>query len=124
MVITFDLPRWLKASRLVFEKGMPVIVRLAGFHTMNSFLGCVGYIMAHSGLEDLMRLVYSGDATQIMDGGSYYKALRAHFLLDFIRAERLHDFDLHLAIVAKMLPIFATAGRGKYSKALRLSLEQ
>ena len=49
---------------------------------MNSFLGCVGYIMAHSGLEDLMRLVYSGDATQIMDGGSYYKALRAHFLLD------------------------------------------
>ena len=42
----------------------------------------------------------------------------------FIRAERLHDFDLHLAIVAKMLPIFAAAGRGQYSKALRLYLEQ
>ena len=28
----------------------------------------------------------------------------------FIRAERLHDFDLHLAIVAKMLLIFAAAG--------------
>ena len=43
---------------------------------------------------------------------------------DFIRAERLHDFELHLAIVAKMLPIFAAAGRGQYSKALRLYLEQ
>ena len=28
MVITFDLPLWLKASRIVLEKGMPVIVRL------------------------------------------------------------------------------------------------
>ena len=43
---------------------------------------------------------------------------------DFIRAERLHDFDLHLAIVAKVLPIFAAAGQGQYSKALRLHLEQ
>ena len=135
--------------------------------------------MADSGLEDLMRLVYPGDVTHIMDGGSYYKALRANFLIDcalccylfedkiaeedledmasyiakcsneklgvtyktrvvqelserikkkfemlssnsrtaalwttyhgficlikdFIRAERLHDFELHFAIVAKM----------------------
>ena len=55
MVITFDLPLWLKASRIVLEKGMPVIFRLGGFHTL---LGCVGYIMADSGLEDLIRLVY------------------------------------------------------------------
>ena len=43
---------------------------------------------------------------------------------DFIRAEWLHDVDLHLAIVAKMLLIFAAAGRGQYSKAVRLYLEQ
>ena len=53
----------LKASRIVLEKGMPVIVRLGGFHTPKSFLGCVGYIMADSELEDLMRLVYPGDFT-------------------------------------------------------------
>ena len=159
--------------------------------------------MAESAIEDLMRLVYPGDVTHIMDGISYYKALRAHFLIDsalccyvfknviteedlvdmacyiakfsndklgvnhknqvvqdvseriktkfeklswdsrisalwatyhgficlikekyFIRAERLHDFDLHLAIVAKMLTIFVAAGRGQNSKALRLYLEQ
>ena len=43
---------------------------------------------------------------------------------DFIRAEWLHDFNLHLAIEAKMLPIFAAAGRGQYSKALQLYFEQ
>ena len=31
--------------------------------------------MADSGLEDLLRLVYPGDVTHIMDGESYYKAL-------------------------------------------------
>ena len=72
MVITFDLPLWLKASRIFLEKGMPVIVRLGGFHTLKSFLGCVGYIMADSGLEDLMILVYPRDVTHIMDGGRYY----------------------------------------------------
>ena len=40
MVITFDLPLWMKASRIVLEKGMPVIDRLGDFHTLKSFLGC------------------------------------------------------------------------------------
>ena len=41
-----------------------------------------GYIMAEYGLEYLMRLVYPWDVTHIMDSESYYKALRAHFLID------------------------------------------
>ena len=62
---------------------MSVIVRLGGFHTvLKSFLGCVGYIMAESGLEDLMRLVCPVDVTHIMDSESYYKALRVHFFID------------------------------------------
>ena len=84
MVITFDLPLWLKTSRIILEKGIPVIVRLGDctVYTLKSFLGCVGYIMAECAIEDLMRLVYPGDVTHIMDGKSYYKALRAHFLID------------------------------------------
>ena len=61
---------------------MAVIVRLGGFHTLKSFLGCIGYIMADSGIEDLIGIHYSGDVTHIMDGSSYYKSLRAHFLID------------------------------------------
>ena len=172
---------------------MPIVVRIGGFHTLKSFLGCIGYIMADSGLEELIKLVYPGDVTHISDGGSYYKALRAHFLIDaafccfileekvnddelvdlegyidkcvnknlgvnfktkyiqdlsekmnqllknlfsnsrtaalwvtyhnmitlvkdFIRAERLHAYNMHLSAVALMLPYFAAAGRGSMQK--------
>ena len=55
MVITFDLLLWQKANRIVLEKGMPIVVRLGGFHTLKSFLGCIGYkFMAVSGLEELV----------------------------------------------------------------------
>ena len=98
MVITFDLPLWLKASRIVLEKGMPVIVRLGGFHTLKSFLGCVGYIMADSGLEDLMRLVYPGDVTHIMDGGFLIDcALCCYLFEDKIAEEDLEDMASYIA---------------------------
>lgn len=32
---------------------------------------------------------------------------------DFIRAERMHNFELHLSTTSKMLPYFAAAGRGQ-----------
>ena len=41
----------------------------------------------------------------------------------FIRAERLHDWDLHLPTVVDTLPIFAAAGHGQYAKGGRLYLE-
>ena len=40
---------------------------------------------------------------------------------DFIRAERLSDFKLHLVTPAKMLPTLAAAGHGQYAKAIRLT---
>ena len=56
MIITFDLPLWIKATRIVLETEMPIVVRIEGFHTHKSFLGCIGYIMADSGLEELKKL--------------------------------------------------------------------
>ena len=61
---------------------MRIVVRLGGFHTLKSFLGCIGCIMTDSGSEELMKLLYSGDVTHISDGRSYYNASRAHFLID------------------------------------------
>ena len=40
---------------------------------------------------------------------------------DFIRAERLSDFKLHLVTPAKMLPTLAAAGHGQYAKAIILT---
>ena len=84
IIITFDLPLWVKAMRIVLEMKMPVIVRLGGFHLLKSYLGCIGYIMKDSGLEELVQLIYPGSESieHIMSGGAYYKALRVHFLID------------------------------------------
>ena len=43
---------------------------------------------------------------------------------DFIRAERLHDYNMRLSALALMLPYVAASGRGKYANTLRLHLEQ
>ena len=55
--------------------------------------------MADSGLEELIKLSYFEDVTHISDGRSYYKALRAHFLIDaalfcFIMEENVYDDEL------------------------------
>ena len=42
---------------------------------------------------------------------------------DYIRAERLSEFDNHLASVCEMLPTFAAAGHSQYAKGARLYLE-
>ena len=87
MTNTFDLPLWIKVTRIVLETGMRIVVNqtiklLSGLGASTllrvSFLGCIGCIMADSGLE---KLFCSGDVTHISDGRSYYKTLRAHFLI-------------------------------------------
>ena len=82
MIITFDLSLWIKVTRIVLETVMRIVVRLGGFHILKSFLGCIGCIMADSDLEELIKLLYSGDVTHISDDRSYYIALRANFLID------------------------------------------
>lgn len=39
------------------------------------------YIMKNSGREEAFQLVYPGNIENIMSGGAYYEALRAHFLV-------------------------------------------
>ena len=35
-----------------------IVLRLGGFHTEMSFLGCIGHLMASSGLQELLELIY------------------------------------------------------------------
>ena len=74
----------MKATRIILDTGMPMIARLGGFHLLKSFLGCIGYIMRDSGLEEVFQMIYSGSETvdHILTGGAYYKAIRAHLLVD------------------------------------------
>ena len=83
ITITFDLPIWFKAMRIVIEKKLPVVVRLGGFHFLKSYLGSIGAIMSGSGLEDVLERVYKGSSTveHILSGSAYAKAIRAHLLV-------------------------------------------
>ena len=83
-VITFDLPIWLKAVDLILSQRMPIIPRLSGFHLLKSYLATFGVIFACSGLHDIIKLIYEGElaADSVLNGNSYDKAIRAHFLID------------------------------------------
>ena len=63
---------------------MPIISRLGGFHLLKSYVATFGVIFADSGLHDIIKLIYVGElvADSILNGNSYDKAIRAHFLID------------------------------------------
>ena len=39
-----------------------VVLRLGSFHIEISFLGCIGHLMAASGLQELLELIYAPNA--------------------------------------------------------------
>ena len=83
-VIAFDLPIWLMAVDLILSQRMPIIPRLGGFHLLKSYLATFGVIFADSGLHDIIKLIHEGElaAGSILNGNSYDKAIRVHFLID------------------------------------------
>ena len=60
-----------------------IVLRLGGFHTEMSFLGCIGSLMAGSGLKELLEMVYAPNAVEhILTGKAIARAVRAHLLVD------------------------------------------
>jgi len=39
-----------------------IVLRLGGLHIQMSFLGCIGHLMAGSGIQDVLELVYAKNA--------------------------------------------------------------
>lgn len=87
IVVTFDLPLYMKALEIVLAAPphsplQKVVPRIGGFHLTMSFLGCIGYIMADSGLQELLSIVYAENTTKhILSGHAYARAVRAHNLV-------------------------------------------
>ena len=52
----------------------------------------------------------------------YVKMIRV--LLQFIRAERCGDWDMHLYCIAQMIPVLHAGGHTAYAKSKRLYLDQ
>lgn len=86
-VITFDQPLFWKALLIVESEPSwsdlkKVVLRLGGLHTEMSFLGCVGHLMAGSGLEQVLEVVYAENAVKhILNGKAFARAVRGHFMV-------------------------------------------
>lgn len=66
-VITFDLPLFWKAMLIIvweptWRDLKAVVLRLGGLHIEMSFLGCVGHLMATTGLAQVLEVVYAENA--------------------------------------------------------------
>ena len=60
-----------------------IIIILGGFHKLMSFLGCVEYLMAKSGLSYIHEIVYAGNTIpRLLFGNALDRALRGHQLVD------------------------------------------
>ena len=58
VLLQFDKPLFQKAFEIVKSCGdediKEIIIRLGGFHTLMSYLDSIGYIMAGSGLKEVL----------------------------------------------------------------------
>ena len=86
-IVTFDQPLWLKAVTLQ-ECAPPdsdvdtIVVWLGAFHTMMSFLGATGHIMAGSGLEELLECIYvSTSVSHMLSGKAISRTIHVHILV-------------------------------------------
>ena len=87
-IVTFDQPLWWKAIIIVTNEPESsdlesVVLRLGGLHIEMSFLGCIGHLMAGSGLKEVLELVYATNAVgHMLSGKALARAVRGHFLVD------------------------------------------
>ena len=85
--VTFDLPLYMKAIDIILSAPhdsslKKIVVRLGGFHLLMSFLGSIGFIMADSGLKEILCTIYAENSVDhILTGHAYARAVRAHLLV-------------------------------------------
>lgn len=70
-------------TELVGSDLSDIVLRLGGFHTEMSFLGCIGHLMAASGLQDLLQLIYATNAVvHMLTGKAITRAVQGHLIVD------------------------------------------
>ena len=80
-VITFDQPLWWKALMIVNSQLMEsdlrqIVLRLGGLNAEMSFLGCFGHLMASSGLQEVLELIYAPNTVIHMMSGKAQLSMR------------------------------------------------
>jgi len=104
LIVTFDQPLWWKALQIresVSEEGElhSIVLCLGDFHTIMSFLGCIGHIMSGCGLQDV--LYASNAVTHILSEKTVERAIRGHFLID-PALSTMKAFDVNLSAINQL----------------------
>lgn len=87
-VLTFDQPLYWKALTIIqcqsSESDLKkIVLRLGGFHMEMSFLGSIGHLMAGTGLQELLEVVYASNTVpHMLSGKAVTRAVRGHLLVD------------------------------------------
>ena len=56
---------------------------VGGFHSVMSFLGCIGHSMQGSGFAEILETVYASNAVvHMLNGKAVARTLRGHFLVE------------------------------------------
>ncbi|GFS90818.1 uncharacterized protein TNCV_1004011 [Trichonephila clavipes] len=95
-ILTFDQPLYMKAqdiaSAVCLSDEVLVVVRLGSFHTVMSYMRSIGYIMAGSGIKEVLSTIYAENTIDhIISGRAYARAVRAHTLLQQASSKLIFD---------------------------------
>ena len=81
-IITFKQPLWSKALMIIVTEPVGSDLRNVVLSEM-SFLGCISHLMAASGLQELLELIYSSNAVvHMLTGKGIARTVRGHFIVD------------------------------------------
>jgi len=104
--VTFDQPLWVKAVDIILANRMNIVCRLGGFHTIMSFLGSIGMVMAGSGISDAFETCYgSSTVQQMLSGKQVSRAVRGHLLLASALRLKLLQFILPSRSTSHDIPL-------------------
>ena len=87
-VTPIDQPLWWKALMIMVTEPIgsdlnDIVLQLGGFHAEMSFLGAIGHLMAGSGLQELLELIYASNAVvHMFSGKAIARAVRGHLIVD------------------------------------------
>ena len=89
-VITFDQPLFWKSLMIIVTEPVEselkdVALYLGSFHTEMIYLGCIGHLMAASGLQESWQLIYAPNAVMhMLTGKAIFRAVRGHLIVDAV----------------------------------------
>ena len=117
-IITFDQPLYWKSNKILVECTdftlQKVILLLGCFHTVMNILGCVGYLMEGSGLNDILGEIYGDNAViHMLSGKTNSRALRGHLIIDQALSKLIIEKINDDFFISEFEPIYNDATEGK-----------